>query len=314
MGLYDRYEEPRLTICPCCGFKFHGALSSGCKRCGARAVGEPLPKPAHELPSYGRSLVLAVSGSLVVMVFLVQTLLAYFQRFSDSLGFWNWVAAGETAAWRLKWISIPILLLILTFGRKLYRSIQSQPEKFCGLKQARRAFIASATVICLIALLIGITVPERLRQRKLAHDAAILAQWYTVERALVEYRITYHSYPPDFKVLQERISDPYGMLAEAIANLDPNGYRPTGEVAAVSTEKSRTLRGAVIRKASLTSATDDATTEGLAFTNYVLRLPGEDKILGTEDDWVGRDGMIMKVSNVAKGGVGRSVSATALQP
>jgi hypothetical protein len=52
----------------------------------------------------------------------------------------------------------------------------------------------------------------------------------------------------------------------------------------------------------------------LAFTNYVLRLPGEDKILGNEDDWVGRDGMIMKVSNVATGGVGRSVSAGALAP
>jgi hypothetical protein len=303
-----------LTICPCCGFKFHGALSNGCKQCGARAVGEPLPKPVYELPSYGRSLVLAVSGSLVVLVFLVQTLVAYFQRFSDSLGFWNWVAAGETAAWRLKWISIPLLLLILTLGRKLYRSVLLQPEKFCGLKHARRGFLASAVVVCLIALLIGITVPERLRQRKLAHEAAVLAQWYTVERALVEYRIKYHTYPPDFKVLQERIPDPYGTLAEALAGLDPNWYRPTGEVAAVSTEKSRTLRGAVIRKSSLTSATDDATTDGLAFTNYVLRLPGEDKIMGTEDDWIGRDGMIMKLSSAAKGSVGRSVSAGALQP
>ena len=304
-----------MTICPCCGFKFHGALSGGCRRCGARAVGEPLPKPAHELPSYGRSLLLAVSGSLVVLVFLVQTLIAYFQKFSDSIGFWNWVAAGETAAWRLKWISIPLLLLIITFGRRLYRSILAQPEKFCGFKHARRGFVAAAMVVCLIALLIGITVPERLRQRRLAHDAAILAQWYTVDCALLEYRIKYQTYPADIKELQARIPDPYGTLAEALASLDPNGYRPTGEVAAVSTEKSRTLRGAVIRKASLSSAAaDDATPSGLAFTNYVLRLPGEDKVMGTEDDWIGRDGMIMKLSSAAKGGVGRSVSAGALQP
>ena len=289
-------------------------MSSGCKQCGARAVGEPLPRPAHELPSYGRSVVLAVSGSLVVLVFVVQTLIAYFQRFSDSLGFWNWVGAAETAAWRLKWISIPVLLITVTLGRKLYISVLNNPEKFCGLSYARRGLLASATVVLLIALLIGVTVPDRLRQRQMRNDAAILAQWYTIERALVEYRIKYQTYPADFSELRERIPDPYGILAEALDGLDPNLYRPTGEFAAVAPEKTRTLGGAAIRKASLPSATDDASPGGLAFTTYVLHLPGEDKVMGTEDDWVGRDGMIMKVSNVAKGGIGRSVSAGALQP
>ena len=166
-----------MTICPCCGFKFHGALSSGCKQCGARAVGEPLPRPAYQLPSYGRSLVLAVSGSLVVLVFVVQTLVAYFQRFSDSLGFWNWVGAAETAAWRLKWISIPVLLITVTLGRKLYRSVLNQPERFCGLKHARRGLLASSLVVLLIALLIGVTVPARLRQRQTSrcnHPCAVV--------------------------------------------------------------------------------------------------------------------------------------------
>lgn len=303
-----------MTICPCCGFKFHGALNNGCKQCGARAVGEPLPRPAHELPSYGRSLVLAVSGSLVVLVFVVQTLIAYFQRFSDSLGFWNWVGAAETAAWRLKWISIPVLLITVTLGRKLYRSVLDQPERFCGLPYARRGLLASSTVVLLIALLIGVTVPARLEQRQKSRDATILAQWYTIERALVEYRIKYQTYPADLRELRNRIPDPYGELDEALAGLDASGYRAMGEVAAISTEKPRPLRGVAISKASLTSAADDATPAGLAFTTYVLNLPGEDKILGTEDDWVGRDGMIMKVSNVAKGGIGRSVSAGALQP
>lgn len=302
-----------MTICPCCGFKFHGALSSGCKQCGARAVGEPLPRPAYELPSYGRSLVLAISGSLVVLVFLVQTVIAWFTRFSDSFGFWNWVAASETAAWRLKWISIPVFLIIVTLGRKLYRSIQLRPEKFCGLKHARIGLVASSTVVLLIGLLIGVTVPARLEQRQDAKVAAIKAQWYTLESALIAYRIKYKTYPADFKVLQERIPDPHGTLAQAIEALHPNSYHPIGEVAAVA-EKPRTFRGVDIRKASISSATDDATPEGLAFTTYVLRLPGEDKVLGTEDDWVGTDGMLRRISNVAKGSVGSSVSAGALQP
>jgi hypothetical protein len=303
-----------LTTCPCCGFKFHGLLSSGCRQCGARAVGEPLPKPSHVLPSYGRALILAVSGSLAVLVFVVQTLIAFFQRSSDSFGFWSWVAAGETAAWRLKWISIPVLLGIVFIGRKLYRSVLEQPQKFCGLKHARAGLLGTSVVTLLISLLIGVTVPARLQHRRLAKDAAMRAQAYTIERALFEYRLKYKTFPADIKDLQERIPDLDGSLAAALLNVEPGAYRPSADVAAVATEKSRALRGAVIRKTSLSSATDDTPPGGLSFTNYVLRLPGEDKITGTDDDWINQDGMIMRLSDVAKGGVGRSVSASALQP
>ena len=303
-----------MTICPCCGFKFHGLLSSGCKQCGARAVGEPLPKPSHELPSYGRAMILAVSGSLVALVFMVQTLIAFIQHFSGAYGFWTWVAAGETAAWRLKWVSIPVLLATIWLGRKLYRSILDQPQRFCGIKHARSGLLVSAIVTLLIALLLGVTVPARLQHRRWAKEAAIRSQAYTIERALFEYRLKYQTFPADVKDLQERIPDPDRSLAPALANLDPSAYRPSADVAAVATEKSRSLRGAVIRKASLSSATDDTPPGGLSFTNYVLRLPGEDKITGTEDDWVIRDGVIMRLSDVAKGGVGRSVSEGALQP
>jgi type II secretory pathway pseudopilin PulG len=302
-----------LTICPCCGFKFHGALSSGCKQCGARAVGEPLPKPAHELPSYGRSLLLAVSGSLVVLVFVTQTLIAFFQR-SGGWGFWNWVAAGETAAWRLKWISIPVLFAILWIGRKLYRSILIQPARFCGLKYARRGLLASAVVTLLIALLIGITVPARMRQRRLSKEAAFRAQGYAVELALTQYKLKYKTYPADLRSLLDRVPDPDGTLAAALLNVDPNNYRPSVDVAANATEKaSRRMRGSVIRKVGFSSETDDSPTGGFAFNNYALVLPGEDKITGTEDDWIVRDGMIMKQSEIANGGVGRFVSG-ALHP
>ena len=301
-----------MTTCPCCGFKFHGALTSGCKQCGARAVGEPLPRPAQELPSYGRALALAVTGSLVALIFVVQIVIAFVQKWSGSFGFWSWIAAGETAAWRLKWIAIPSLFVILWFGRKLHRSILSQPEKFCGLKYARRGLVSSATVAMLIALLIGITVPARLEHRRWAQEAAMRAQGYAIERALYEYQITYKTYPASLKDLQQRISDPDGTLAAALADIDPLTYHPTSAVAANEPVKSR--RGVDIRKASFSSATDDTPSGGFSFTNYSLRLPGDDKILGTDDDWIVWDGMVTKASDIAKGGVGRSVSATALVP
>ncbi len=303
-----------MTICPCCGFKFVGALSNGCRQCGARAVGEPLPKPAHELPSYGRALILAVGGSLTVLLFLMQTIIALFQRPTLSLGFWSWVAAGQTAAWRLKWIAIPLFIVTAWFGRKLYRSIKLQPEKFCGLKHARRGMLASSTVIFLVALLIGVTVPARLRQRELAAEAGVRAQWHTIERATLEYNERYQTFPADLRDLQERIPDPNGMLAEAIRNLDPTGYRPSADFAAVTAEKSPSLRGAAIRKASLSSATDDTPSGRLAYTKFELQLPGEDKILGNEDDWIGSNGVLKRISDVSKGGIGRSVSAGVLQP
>ena len=303
-----------MTTCPCCGFKFHGALSSGCKQCGARAVGEPLPKPAQELPSYGRALVLAVSGSLVVLVFVTQTLVAFFQR-STGWGFWNWVAAGETAAWRLKWVAIPVLFAVLWIGRKLYRSILQQPQRFCGIKHARRGLLASSVVTLLIALLIGITVPARMQQRRLSKEAGIRAQAYAIELALTQYKLKYKTYPADLKSLLDRTPDPDGTLAAALLNIDPNLYRPSGaDMAANGTEKSRMRRGTVIRKASFSPDVDEIPAGGLAFTNYGLVLPGEDKLYGTEDDWVIQDGMIMKQSEIANGGVGRSVSAGVPQP
>jgi type II secretory pathway pseudopilin PulG len=289
-------------------------LSSGCKQCGARAVGEPLPKPAHELPSYGRALVLAVSGSLVVLFFLTQTITAFVQHYSGSFGFWKWVAAGETAAWGLKWISIPVLFTILWFGRKLYRSILVQPERFCGVNHARRGLLASAIVAMLIALLIGITVPARLEQRKLAREAAIRAQGREIARAYAEYRIKYQTYPADKVELLKRLPDPYGTLAAALKNVDSRTYVSTAEYAANGIEKARNLRGVAIRNASVSSATDDTPPGGLSFTTYQLRLPGEDKIIGSEDDWIVRDGMVMKLSDVSKGSVGRFVSAGALEP
>ena len=242
-------------------------------------------------------------------------MMAMIQKYSGSFGFWTWVAAGETAAWRLKWISIPFLFSILWFGRKIYKSIQHQPERFCGLAHARRGLLASATVALLIAFLLGITVPARLRQRQMAITAKNNAIAFAIDRAFFQYKLKYKTLPDptDWKAQLATLPDPDGSIAAALPEVDSDGYQPRAEVASVGGPRSRGLRGAIIQKASLTS-TDDATPGGLTYSSYELLLPGEDKILGTEDDLVSRDGVISRVTNVAKGGVGRSVSAGALQP
>lgn len=272
-------------------------------------MGEPLPKPAYQLPSYGRAFLLSAGGALITLVFVIQTIMAMVQRGTGWFEFWSWVAAAETAAWRVKWISMPVLFVALWFGGKIYRSIRLQPERFCGLKYARHGLVASATVAFMIALLIGVTVPERLRQRELAKEAGYRAQYYTIEVAALQYRDRYKTFPADIADLRSRTPDPYGTLAEALNNIDPNGYVPHGEIAEVTSEKSTSLRGAVVRNVSFSTPADDTSPAGLAFTRFELRLPGEDKILGTDDDWIGREGSITRLSDIAKGGVGRSAGA-----
>ena len=301
-----------MTICPCCGtkseFDINHTSGEGCGACGARPVGEPLPRPEQELPSFGRSLLLVVTGTLLMLVLLVQTVSSFTQKLpaskttkeafyvagASAFDFWLWVAAAQTAAWQLKWIAIPITLVVLFAGRRLYRSIKESPTRFCGLRYARRGYTAAAVFPLLILIMIGITVPERLRRRNLGIEAGINAAGYRVDRAFDEYKKEFETLPSNLSDLR-RLPDADGSLSAALNQLDANGYKPGAELAAAPSKKPRPLRGAVILNASSDTA-DDVPTERISFTNYELQLPGADKLLGTEDDLIMRDGLITKAS------------------
>jgi hypothetical protein len=287
-----------VTICPCCGFRFEGDLRNGCEGCGARSVGDPLPKPEIELPAYGRSLLIAVVSTAIVLGFLIQTIFALAKNVPLSFGFWSWVAAGETAAWQLKWLVIPITLQVLLGGRRIYRSMTLTPSRFVGIKIARRSLLASAFVSVLIVTLIGITVPSRLRQRRMRIEAGINARAYTLIRAQLEYRALHDTIATDLVKDLGSLSDPDGSIAAALADIDPDnsGYQPRADIAVLPKSKSRTLPGAALKNASVTS--EDPQAGGLSFTNYELRLAGEDKLMNTADDLIIRDGIIRKASEV----------------
>jgi hypothetical protein len=305
-----------VTICPCCGFKFEGSLAQGCEACGARSVGEPLPKPDRELPSYGRSLLLTVTGALMVIVFLVQTVIEFVQR-STAKGFWAsiansdiraWIAAAETAAWRLKWVAIPVTILVLWGTRKIYRSMLRSPESFCGFGYARAGFVTSAAVPLFIALLIGVTVPERLTQRRDANEAAEKALAYATDRILDQYEKTFGTKPPDTKALS-RLPDPDGSIAILMKELETADYKPSVDLAAAPTKNPQPPRGAVIRNAAF-SPSAEVPSESFSFTNYELRLPGPDKVLGNEDDLLVRDGVIISNDTKATKPIATSATAT----
>ncbi|MEO8435675.1 MAG: hypothetical protein ABI596_12325 [Pyrinomonadaceae bacterium] len=283
-----------MIICPCCGFKFEGDLMVGCASCGSRAVGPPLARPQHELPSFGRAFLIGTTGLLMLAVLMGFTISAMLQYGSSFTGFWSWISAGETAAWRLKWIALPVSIISLWAGLRVFRSIKASPLRFAGTRMAQAGLTMVAIVTLAIATLIGVTIPERWRQHRSSIDAGIQAKLYTIKRAQLEYQALYATLPGDLKDLadKERLPDPDGSIAEALSGMDPAGYKPTTEVAVKT--KPGAIRSTVFRNVS--AVTDDTPSQAVSFTNYELRFPGEDKILGNEDDWVMRDGVVQKVA------------------
>jgi hypothetical protein len=285
-----------LIICPSCGSNFEGDLCVGCPSCGARAVGPPLAKAEHELRSYGRALGAAASGAVMFSAFLLTTVFALAQSGRISLRFRSIVSAGEVAAWRLKWLAVPAAIVALWSGRRLIRSIKNSSTRFGGLRLARAGFVVSVAVTVLIGTLIGITIPERLRQHQMAIDAEFYAQGYTIQRALLEYRDLHGTLPSALVDLKE-LPDPDGAIAAALNHLDPNAYKATAVLASATKPRARSMRVGAFRNSASPGA-DVLLGNGLSFTNYDLRLPGEDKILGTDDDLIMRDGLISKVSDL----------------
>jgi hypothetical protein len=286
-----------VIICPCCGFKFEGDLMVGCASCGAKAVGPPLARPQHELPSFGRAFLVGLAGALMLSVLLGFTIAALVQHPPVSTNFWSFVAAGETAAWRLKWLALPITIVVLWGGLRLCRSIRSAPLRFAGRRIAHTGLMTAVMVTLAIATLISVTVPERWRQHRRSIDAGFYAQGYTIQRALLEYRLAYGTLPSDLKDLKERLPDADGSIAAALAGIDPGGYKTTAQMAVVPKTKPGAVRSTIMRNVS--AVTDDSPGESVSFTDYDLRLPGEDKLLGNEDDWIVRDGVISRISEVS---------------
>lgn len=280
-------------ICPCCGHEFAGDLYIGCASCGARAVGEPLARSVHELPSYMPALFVGMIGALMLAAFAVSTSATLIEHSKlSAINFRSIVRAAETAAWHLKWAALPVAVISLWAGVRICALVRKSPARFAGQRMAHAGLAASTLAVLMIAALIGVTVPERLRQRQLGITASTNAQLWTLHRAFSEYYRLHGTFPTrDINALSS-LPDPDRSIAAALAVVDPNGYKPTSIQASLP-KKMKSLRGAALRNASM-SSTNDLPDEGLSFTNYEMTLPGADKILGTPDDVTMRDGVIIE--------------------
>jgi hypothetical protein len=288
-----------LNICPCCGSKTNGdLLTKACRACGAHAVGPPLARPERELPSYLSALAVGASSALLLVVFLINTIIALFAQKPVAFDFWNVMAAGETAAWRLKWLALPLSLLVIWAGARVSARIAREPRRFTGYRLASAGFHLSVLLAVGLTILIGLTIPERIRQHERGVDAAKNVEGYEAIKVLYEYRARFNSFPATAEDLQN-LPDPDGSVARLISTMRSEAYEPQSAIAALPppSTKTRASRSAVnvpIRPVALrTDIGADVAGEALSFTNYKLRLPGKDKTLGTEDDLMIRDGVLV---------------------
>jgi hypothetical protein len=288
----------RKTVCPCCGFKFHGELRSGCHQCGVRSVGEPLSRPERELPFLGRALFVTVFGALMLLMLLVSTALVLIEKPPASFGFWNIVSGSEVAVWQLKFIAIPMSLIGFWLSRKIWSGIRTDRARFVGGWPVHAGFAAATISAFLYVALIGITVPARIHSYHLSVDAEQYAKAYAYDRMLLDYRSKFGTLPTVPGDLR-KLPDPDGTIAEFLRDANQSTYRPSTELASASPQKMR--RGQPnrprVQPASLGSGSDVQEGETVSFTSYELRTPGADGVYGNEDDLVMRDGVVEKAGS-----------------
>lgn len=282
-------------VCPCCGAEFMGDLRRGCTACGARSVGQPLVPPAIRLPRLGRAVAACVAGASVALWLSASTAIELFSGARTDSGFWRIVAAAETAAWKLKWSLLPAALISSVVGARYALNARAAAGEtpFGGRRFARAGVFASAAVAILMVTLIGVTIPERQRRREAAQAAHARSLEYAVQAAMMRYQAIHDNLPADFNSLSG-LPDEDGTIAFVLANFNATAYTPSSVQAAARTPKSRARKTTRIRAASYnrnSNNTIDANTPGgLTFTNYDLVWAGNDKVPGTLDDRIIRDG------------------------
>lgn len=285
-----------MIICPSCGSGVSVDLCLGCPSCGARAIGPPLAKAEHELPSFGRSALAFVIGFSMFATFVGLLIAVLIENKSWPLGFWKIVTAGEIAAWRVKWEVLLVSAVSLVIAARIVRSISQNRTRFIGLLPAQIGLAGVLTVIFMVAALIGITVPERMRQHQYSLEAARSARLHTAHRALLEYRDLHGTFPTDIEALRQGVPDPDGSIAEALRFIDPRGYDATTTLAAANPKsKPMVARGVALRYANMPATSEPSR---IPFTSYTLTLPSENRWFSSDEELIMQDGVILKKSEV----------------
>lgn len=191
------------------------------------------------------------------------------------------LAVLSLAAIVWKWV-LPLTLVSLLLARTALRKIKADPRHFGGRRTAITAMTLSSLIFVAISIWVVAGIPKYLRYRAESQRAATRAQMYKVAIALNEYKRVHGTYPARI----EELNIEGGMEGDTAQGGSPVvldywdnrlKYRATAEIAA-------------------DSKNEDNSLPFTSFNEYQLVSPGPDGKMGTNDDLVMRDGIIVSPS------------------
>ncbi len=275
--------------CPCCG-QATTPDQNICAVCGARRVAEPLAKPDLRLPALGKAMTAFSLALVVVVIFLMawffgndmkvgRVLLV--QVFGDSLKVTRELRQLDPLlpfyrifsfdAYRLAFylsaVTLPLSLCAVWLSQRARRLIRARPAQFGGLRLANASLALSVSLTVAFSAAVITSIPRALERSREKHAAATRASMLQIGRVLRNYNDQFGRYPENLEELQ-------AFTREPLPQLDywekPLLYAPGALVASRETAS--------------------------GFSDYRMISAGPDGIIGTPDDLVMQDGMIVSVA------------------
>jgi type II secretory pathway pseudopilin PulG len=183
-----------------------------------------------------------------------------------------------------KWLLVVALLAVILAVRA-WRSVQQDPRHFGGQRLALVAFSLSTLLIIAVLGYIAAGIPKYLRTNVEKERAATRAQLYQVAIKLRQYKRLHGSYPPSLSALQVLATQSLVFKDRWDNTLR---YQATTELAAEAGPNTRPL--VMLEEAEQANV--------IGFNQYQLVSPGPDNKLGTADDLVMTDDVIVDPSQV----------------
>jgi hypothetical protein len=252
-----------MMLCPCCGNDI--ADTRQCS-CGARFVGEPLGGLSVRVQRLGPVMI-----AIVLFVAVV----------GSSLIITKWLAfAGGLAIWQA-WRAV--------------RLARRDPIGYGGYRAAAATLIISLAAGA-VAVGYGIAyIPRFLDNRRERQISATTANMYHILGILQEYRQKHGGLPPDLQALN-KLSD------QSLPSdyWDKRFKYQSWALAAETPLTGGAGRINIDRRGARSQAEEQTPLSGINFNNFELRSAGPDEKLGTDDDIIMRDGLVISAAEAAK--------------
>lgn len=170
-------------------------------------------------------------------------------------------------AFYLSAVTLPLSLVALWLSQRARRQIRNRPAQFGGIRLANTALALSVILTMAFSAAVITSIPRAIERGREKHAAATRASMLQIGRVLRNYNDQFGRYPDNLEELQEFTREPLPQMDYWEKQLI---YAPGALVASRETAS--------------------------GFSDYRMISAGPDEIIGTPDDIVMQDGMIVPVA------------------